>query len=551
MHAGLKLSERYVLEAPLGYGGMGEVWRGVDEHLGRPVAVKVLRAHFADPELAERFRREARIAARLQHPGITVVHDVGSDNDQLFIVMELLHGRDLAAVLAKAPSGLSIGAAVSLTLQASEALRAAHAGRVIHRDLKPANLFLLSNGQLKICDFGIAQAADAASHLTVTGQAIGTPAYMSPEQCLGQHVDERSDLYSLGCVLYALLTGQPPFAEGQPLAIMSQHLNAMPLAPQTIRADVPPELDCLVLDMLAKDPDRRPADASHVIATLRAWHYTPTVQVEPTAEASSRLNLGLPRPAEDISSLRSTDFDRTISVIPARLSSAQPSQSAVLTRVPRTEAERQQMLLVRPAYWEFLHFAGRLLYERDSVEAKYRDHELRYAPMSGEVIVGRPSVSIIEHLDDATTILNYINQRFNDAMNLSQKMTDLFNDEEARERAFGAPGEDGDPERLSHLAKRLNNTYEQFLDLAAGLRGASIPFEFQKLLELAARFTDSPVQEYRGFVNEYVAQANMLLEDYAAGRPLRIEAHLVLSLSKEVINDYQAEMNRLKSRLHP
>jgi hypothetical protein len=176
--------------------------------------------------------------------------------------------------------------------------------------------------------------------------------------------------------------------------------------------------------------------------------------------------------------------------------------------------------------------------------------ELRYAPISGEVIVGRPSVDITEHLDDATTILNYINRRFNDAMILSQKMTDLFNDEAARERAFGASGEDGDPERLTHLAKRLNNTYVQFLDLAASLRGASVPFEFQKLLGLAARFTESPVQEYRRFVDEYVAQANALLEGYAAGRPLRIDAHLVLSLSEEVINDYQAEMNRLKRWLY-
>ncbi len=544
MQAGLKLSGRYVLEALLGYGGMGEVWRGVDEHLGRQVAVKVLREHFADPELTERFRHEARIAARLQHPGITVVHDVGSDNGHLFIVMELLHGRDLASMLAEAPSGLSIDAAVSLALQATEALQAAHAGHVIHRDLKPANLFMLSNGHLKICDFGIARAVDAASHLTATGQAIGTPAYMSPEQCLGQQVDERSDLYSLGYVFYALLTGQPPFVEGQPLAIMSQHLNAAPLAPRTIRADIPPELDHLVLDMLAKDPARRPADAGHVIAALRQWRYTPTIQVEPIAKASFRLNLDLPTPAEDISDFQSMDPDRTMTATLSRLSNALPSHSAAITQVPRTEAERQQVLLALPVCWEFLHFAGQLLHERDSVEAKYRDHELRYAPMSGEVVVDGVTVNYIEHLDDAKTILQYINRRFNDAMSLARKMSDLFNDEAARERAFGAPGEKGDPERLTHLATRLNNVYEQFLDLAAGLRGASVPPKFQKLLELAARFTDSPVKEYRRFVDEYVAQANMLLEDYAAGRPLCIEAHLVLSVSGEVINDYQAELKR-------
>ena len=233
----------------------------------------------------------------MQHPGITVVHDVGSDNGQPFIVMELLHGRDLAAMLAEAPAGLPIDAAVSLTIQAAEALQAAHAGHVVHRDLKPANLFVLDGGQLKICDFGIAWAVDSTAHLTATGQAIGTPAYMSPEQCRGQQVDERSDLYSLGCVLYALLTGQPPFAEGQPLAIMFQHLNSAPTAPRTIRPDVPPELDHLVLELLAKDPARRPADAGHVIAALQALRYTPTVKVEPAAKHSpgwTSARLGVP-----------------------------------------------------------------------------------------------------------------------------------------------------------------------------------------------------------------------------------------------------------------
>jgi serine/threonine protein kinase len=290
MQAGFKLSGRYALQALLGHGGMGEVWRGVDEQLDRPVAVKVLRERFADPELAVRFRREARIAARLQHPGITVVHDVGSDNGQLFIVMELLHGRDLAAMLAEAPAGLPVDAAVSLTCQAAEALQAAHAGHVVHRDLKPANLFVLDGGQLKICDFGIAWAVDSTTHLTATGQVIGTPAYMSPEQCRGEQVDERSDLYSLGCVLYALLTGRPPFAEGQPMAIMLQHLNATPAPPRAIRPDVPPVLDHLVLELLAKDSTRRPADAGQVIAALRALRYTPTVKVKPTAKASSRLD---------------------------------------------------------------------------------------------------------------------------------------------------------------------------------------------------------------------------------------------------------------------
>jgi serine/threonine protein kinase len=282
MRAGQRLSGRYALEALLGSGGMGEVWRALDEKLDRPVAVKVLRGEFAGQELAERFRREARIAGRLQHPAITVVHDVGSDNGRLFMVMELLHGRDLGAVLAEAPGGLPVGAALSLAIQAAGALQAAHAEHVVHRDLKPANLFLLNSGQLKLCDFGIARAVDATVGLTLTGQALGTPSYMSPEQCLGKQVDERSDLYSLGCVLYALLAGRPPFADGQPLALMFQHLNVDPPPLQTICPGVSPELDRLVLGLLAKDPGRRPADASHVTAALQAMQHAPTITTLPT-----------------------------------------------------------------------------------------------------------------------------------------------------------------------------------------------------------------------------------------------------------------------------
>jgi len=346
MRAGLKLSGRYALQRLLGRGGMGEVWGGVDEQLDRPVAVKVLREHFADWELTERFRREARIAARLQHPGITVVHDVGSDNGQLFIIMELLHGRDLAAILAEAPAGLPVDTIVSLAIQAAEALQAAHAGHVVHRDLKPANLFVLDSGQLKICDFGIARAVDAATHLTVPGQAIGTPAYMSPEQFRGLQADERSDLYSLGCVLYALLTGQPPFAEGLPFAIIYQHLEATPVAPRTIRPDVPQELDNLVLELLAKDPVHRPAGAGHVIEAIRALRYTPTLKVEVAARASSRLDLAPPGLSGNVTSLQPIGSDGTMSAILAGLPSAPPSQSPAVTRVPRTEAERRQLVSI-------------------------------------------------------------------------------------------------------------------------------------------------------------------------------------------------------------
>jgi len=245
---------------------MGDVWRGTDRQLERPVAVKVMQDPLEDPR---RFQREARIAARLQHPGITVIHDVGTHEGLPFIVMELLHGRDLAFMLSQAPDRrLPVDRAVSLIVQAAEALQAAHAGHVVHRDLKPANLFLQDNGVLKICDFGIARIADATEGLTGVGYVIGSAPYMSPEQCEGTEVDGRSDLYSLGCVLYELLTGQPPFATGGRRAIMDQHLTKQPSGPRTLRPDMPGGLDAIVLNMLAKDPEDRPSSASDVAAAL-------------------------------------------------------------------------------------------------------------------------------------------------------------------------------------------------------------------------------------------------------------------------------------------
>ncbi len=268
MKAGTELAGRYVLEKVLGSGGMGEVWRGTDRQLKRPVAVKVMQDRLADPR---RFEREAQIAARLQHPGITVVYDFGTYDGVPYIVMELLVGQNLADMLERAPGRrLPVGTAVSLVVQAARALEAAHADRIIHRDLKPANLFLQDNGGLKICDFGIARIADAPDGLTSGGYVLGTARYMSPEQCDSAEIDERSDLYSLGCVLYELLTGQPPFPAGGQRAIMNQHMNTPPASPRTLRPDIPRQLSSVVLDMLAKDPGDRPADAGVVAARLEA-----------------------------------------------------------------------------------------------------------------------------------------------------------------------------------------------------------------------------------------------------------------------------------------
>ncbi len=295
MKAGTELAGRFVLEKVLSSGGMGDVWRGTDRQLRRPVAVKVMQDRLADPR---RFEREAQIAARLQHPGITVVYDFGTYDGIPYIVMELLAGQNLADLLDQVPGRrLPVGMAVSLIVQAAKALQAAHADRVIHRDLKPANLFLQDKGGLKICDFGIARIADAADGLTSGSYVLGTAQYMSPEQCEGAEIDERSDLYSLGCVLYELLTGRPPFPAGGQRAIMNQHMNTPPVSPRTLRPDIPRELDSIVLAMLAKDPGDRPADADVVAARLEAVLAVRTSAADRTASPEETRS-PYPAPAE-------------------------------------------------------------------------------------------------------------------------------------------------------------------------------------------------------------------------------------------------------------
>jgi tRNA A-37 threonylcarbamoyl transferase component Bud32 len=307
VEAGTVLAGRYRLEERLGRGGMGEVWRADDPGLGRHVAIKIVLSDLdSDPALIARLRQEATNAAKLQHPGITVVHDVGDHEGHPFFVMEFLDGQDLKAVLDQHPGGLPIDQVTSIARQVAAALAHAHAKGVVHRDIKPANLMVLTDGGVKICDFGISRYADATSGLTTDGRVLGTPAYMAPEQYKGQRADARTDLYSLGCTLYAMLTGGPPFPTGhQWAALMYQHLDTPPPSPSSTRPDIPLELEELVLDLLAKEPDDRPASASMVVARLHPLadsapqQSVPPTSPEPTLQIHS-LPVTPPRQTADL-----------------------------------------------------------------------------------------------------------------------------------------------------------------------------------------------------------------------------------------------------------
>lgn len=241
MGDGTLIQGRYRLLERIGRGGMGEVWRARDESLGRRIAVKCLKPlgtqhdHSFTRVLRERFRREARVAAALQHRGVTVVHDFGEWDGVLFLVMELLEGNDLSRLLEDNKGHpLPVADVVDIAEQVASALAYTHEQGIVHRDLKPANIVRTADGTVKICDFGIARLGHDAgftARLTGTGIAMGTPHYMSPEQIGGDEVDRRSDLYSLGCVLYEMATGVPPFDLGDAWAILVGHRDTEPEPP--------------------------------------------------------------------------------------------------------------------------------------------------------------------------------------------------------------------------------------------------------------------------------------------------------------------------------
>jgi serine/threonine-protein kinase len=275
-----RLGGRYELEVILGRGAFGEVWRGKDRAARRPVAVKIIQlGAIGTPgllaETIARFRREATVLAGLKHPSIVAALDAGRHGNQLFLVMELAQGMSLASFMTQrgeAGAGLfPVSDVLRIAEQVCAGLAAAHAAGVVHRDIKPSNLMASARLGIKIVDFGIVRLLDDNSpRLTLPRTALGTVAYMSPEQAMGGDVDGRADLYSLGCVLYELLTGAPPFLDEAADAVLMMQAESTPVPLRAVRPGLPAGLGELVGDLLKKEPAARPADAAEVIRRIAA-----------------------------------------------------------------------------------------------------------------------------------------------------------------------------------------------------------------------------------------------------------------------------------------
>ena len=284
---------RYELHRRIARGGMADVFLARDSLLDRPVAVKVLFAEFAtDPTFVQRFRREAQAAANLSHPNIVSVYDWGEENGTYFIVMEYVEGRSLAQTI-KEEGRLHPDRAADIAADTAAALGFAHRNGVVHRDVKPGNVIISPSGQVKVADFGIARAVSTQENLTQAGTVMGTATYFSPEQARGEAVDPRSDVYSLGVVLYEMLTGRPPFTGDSPVAVAYKHVQETPQPPRARNADIPAALEAVVLQAMAKDTSERYASAEDLRADLRRFRegnpvQAATVLVAPGADDRTR-----------------------------------------------------------------------------------------------------------------------------------------------------------------------------------------------------------------------------------------------------------------------
>ena len=286
---------RYQIEAEIGHGAMGTVYKARDPLLGRVVAIKTISLHLPKDEVAEyeaRFYQEAKAAGQLSHANIVTIYDIGKSDDLAYMAMEYLEGQELRQMLA-AGAAIPIDKALDIGAQVAEGLHYAHERQVVHRDVKPANIMVLENGLIKITDFGIARMRNNEVK-TMTGMILGSPKYMSPEQVSGKRTDHRSDIFSIGVVVYEMLTGASPFVSDNVHGIMYQTLNFNPPAPKTLNPDLPQVANYIIAKVLAKNLDDRYQSTKDLANDLRQAHAEFTGRVNQAALVASRP--GEPRP---------------------------------------------------------------------------------------------------------------------------------------------------------------------------------------------------------------------------------------------------------------
>jgi serine/threonine-protein kinase len=330
---------RYQIISELGQGAMGVVYKAKDPLIDREVAIKTINLSLAQEEREEyeaRFYQEAKAAGRLSHPNIVTIYDVGRTEDIAYIAMEYLHGRELRDIL-NDNKILPIGQVIDIISQVALGLSYAHEHEIVHRDIKPSNVMVIRDGHVKITDFGIARMASAAVR-TQTGMVLGSPKYMSPEQVMGKLTDQRSDIFSLGVMLYEMLTGQAPFMGENVNAIMYQTLNATPATPSTVNVDVPEMLNFIVAKALAKDLDSRYQNARDLANDLRDCRdalprSTSASTIDSTPQKKSPVNL------EAAGALSSDAGDESNQVSALGLSTSFDSMEATMRLASMTASE--------------------------------------------------------------------------------------------------------------------------------------------------------------------------------------------------------------------
>jgi serine/threonine protein kinase len=353
---GMAVAGRYRLEAKIGAGGMGAVYRATRLLIGDEVAIKILHSEQNDPRAAERFKREAQAAARLKHPNAVNIYDFGVTEDGLqYLVMELVEGESLRQIIKQQGPITPLKAAEILT-QVCAALDEAHRNNIIHRDIKPDNIIvsaLVTGLRVKVLDFGIAKLRDdTADNLTQTGNVLGTPHYMSPEQCIGEELDSRSDIYSLGIVLYEMLTARVPFNSPVSTAVVIQHVNQTPPSLRALNPSIPPAVETVALQALEKTREARPQSARELASAFEIAVRDGYVSAKPAVASFSASGYGAATPASSSDMPATTLLDR----VP---SDSAPAGKAHLLRRPKVLLVAAAITFLMLGGLGFLAFRGR------------------------------------------------------------------------------------------------------------------------------------------------------------------------------------------------